>query len=80
MRYRRFRFFGFPFRTCWGPGGFGFYMGTGPFFTHPVGSRREYIRWLEEYKQELEEYKHEIEEELAEVERELADLRQGEAS
>lgn len=77
MRHRHFRFFGFPFRTFWGPGAFGVYMGTSPFFGH-FRSRREYIRWLEEYKQELEEYKREVEEELAEVEQELADLRREE--
>ncbi len=79
MRHRRFRFFGFPFRQFWGPGEFGFYMGTSPFFGHrPYRSRREYIRWLEEYKQDLEEYKREIEDEIAEVEQELADLRREE--
>jgi hypothetical protein len=79
MRYRRHRFFGFPFRTFFGPGGFGFHVGMGAPFERPFG-RRSYIRWLEEYKEELEEYKQEIEEELAEVERELADLRREEGS
>ena len=76
MRYRRHRFFGFPFRTFFGPGGFGFHVGIGP-FDRPVG-RRGYIRWLEAYKEELEEYKQEIEDELTDVNRELADLRREE--
>ncbi|MFQ5859198.1 MAG: hypothetical protein ACE5LU_26660 [Anaerolineae bacterium] len=78
MRHRRHRFFGFPFRTFWGPGEFGFFMGTSPFFGHPFRRRKEYIQWLEEYKRDLEEYKREIEEELAEVEQELVDLRREE--
>lgn len=78
MWHRRHRFFGFPFRGCWGPGEFGVYVGTGSFFGHPFRSRRDYLRWLEEYKQDLEEYKREIEEELAKVEEELVDLRRRE--
>jgi hypothetical protein len=72
MQYRYYRFS----RACFGPGGFGLFVGMGPFgFPFRPPRRQDYIRWLERYKQELEEHKREIEEELAEVERELADLR-----